>query len=102
MAKRRKVSVSYAHRQRTMKVPLHAVIVRRTGTSTDTTFEACVHVRGRGATASRRGQGRLAVDTYECAYGPAPRRALAKALSKLGSTLVKRSSAFRGYRRRRR
>lgn len=63
-------------------------------------YEACVTVNqqhGRAVYPLDRRRGlRSLQDREVCATGPAPRRALGAALKKLGATLVRRSSAFRG------
>lgn len=72
-------------------------VSRKQGERAKFGYEAC-------ATLSRPGgrnpytikHGRKPVDQRECATGSAPRRAIASALKKLATTLVRRSSAFRG------
>jgi hypothetical protein len=94
MSKRRKVRVhDYGGRRSTKKGSMQYAIHRTQGHSRKFAYEACVYV----GSAERR-TGRVANAGHDCGYGPAPRRALAAAMKKLASTLIKRSSAFRGHR----
>lgn len=71
---------------------VYTIVKRTAGNSAANTFEACAWISSSGRSSRRR----PADERIACARGPAPRRALGKALKLLGSTLVKRSSAFRG------
>lgn len=73
-----------------------SVTVKRTaGEPAKHAFYACAIIHKSG---HRRVINRYYEDRAGCAYGPAPRRALANALKHLGQSIVKRSSSFRGVR----
>ncbi len=76
-------------------------VSRRQGEPKKHAFYACAYVHKRG---HRRVKGHDYERRAACGYGPAPRRAVAQALRHLSQNLVskRRSSAFRGYHRRRR
>lgn len=66
------------------------VIVHRTSEGGDDAFEACIRIGG-GVVRGTRGD--------ECAYGSNPRKAIARALTRLGRSLKDRQEgAFRGGR----
>jgi hypothetical protein len=74
---------------RSMHVPVVATVSVRSGAhSARYVYEACVQIRRRKGSGSAAGT--------ECATGRAPRRALGAALKRLGASMVRRSSAFRG------
>lgn len=92
MARRRKVHVHdfgpLRYGSQATSFTVHVEVSRGTRARSHA-YYACAMISKRG--------GRQRVDrTTECAYGSAPRRAGAHALKRLASTMVQRSSAFRG------
>jgi len=73
-------------RGKTGNIP-SSVLIHRTGRDGEAAFEACVRISRRdirGAAGS------------ECAYGSNPRKAVARALIRLGGALKRRPGAFKG------